>query len=133
MNSSQDHLGEDAVTELPEYWGITMDILPTLNLVRKKYMLALKGKVIPEYKSKVHTHACTALVIFPHRSQGDMVLPRVKQEIQLSENWLVHEVPNVLGRDVFTLLWSAFCTLWGALMQGKLKVPSFIELCYTVS
>lgn len=52
MNLSQDHLGEDAVTELPEHGGITMDVLPTLNLVKKKYMLTLKGKVIPEYKSR---------------------------------------------------------------------------------
>lgn len=29
-----------------------MDVLPTLNLVKKKYMLTLKGKVIPEYKSR---------------------------------------------------------------------------------
>lgn len=30
-----------------------MNALPTFNLVRKKYMLILEGKVIPEYKSRV--------------------------------------------------------------------------------
>lgn len=41
LNWSQEHLSEDAVTESPEHWGITMDVLPTLKLVRKKYMLTL--------------------------------------------------------------------------------------------
>lgn len=92
-----------------------MDALPTFNLVRKKYMLILEGKVIPEYKSRVMSKLMQGNVKSNIGNTGESQTPEQeklsRQALQFQE-WL-RKASEMFLKMGYSADWFFLVPYWG--------------------